>query len=202
MKKVLIINGAARIGGNTDKIVQKIIDGAINVNITPDLVILREKKIGECIGCYQCLRKQYCSLKDDMIEIHRLIQKSDILIIASPLYWCGVTGLMKTFIDRLFYYYHKDTKRKIHGKECVVVTPLNQQNVVYETEILIHFYNRLLNCLGIHKIIMYFFGEIMTRDDLSAKPEYMSQAFSIGQSLNDLFLAKDREKETIVRMLQ
>jgi multimeric flavodoxin WrbA len=39
------------------------------------------------------------------------------LILASPLYWCGVTGLMKTFLDRLFFYYHPRNKDLISGKK-------------------------------------------------------------------------------------
>ena len=182
-KRAIIINGAIRAKGNTDTLVNKIIEGSSATNIEADLVILREKTVGNCIGCYQCLAKSSCSIQDDMTEIRSVIQTAQLLIFASPLYWCGVTGLMKTFIDRLFYYYHLKTKPKIAGKKAIIVTPMNQQNVVYESEILIQFYTRLLNCLGIKDIDMFFFGDIMKKEDLSQKPQYLKAAYSMGKNL-------------------
>ena len=133
------------------------------VDLDIDLVILREKKIENCIGCYQCLEKAICSIQDDMEEIRTLIEKAKILVLASPMYWCGVTGLMKTFIDRLFYYYHPDTKGRMLGKRAMIITPMNQSNVVYESETLVQFYSRLLNCLGIRLIDMFFSVESCDR---------------------------------------
>jgi multimeric flavodoxin WrbA len=126
-----------------------------------------------------------------MTELRKFIQNAQILIFASPLYWCSVTGLMKTFIDRLFFYYHSETKPWISGKKAIVVTPMNQQNVVYESETLVHFYTRLLNCLGIRGIDMFFFGDIMKKEDLSKKPQYLKEAYIIGKNL-----AKTIEKDS------
>ena len=98
--KILVINGATRSNGNTDILVKSIQEGGAAIDLDIDLVILREKQIENCIGCYQCLEKAICSIQDDMEEIRTLIEKAKILVLASPMYWCGVTGLMKTFIDR------------------------------------------------------------------------------------------------------
>lgn len=190
-KRAIIINGAIRVKGNTDALVNKIIEGSSDTDVKVNLVPLREKKVGNCIGCYQCLAKSSCSIQDDMTEIRDFIQNSQLLIFASPLYWCGVTGLMKTFIDRLFFYYHSETKPWISGKKAIIVTPMNQQHVVYESETLVHFYTRLLNCLGIKVIDMFFFGGIMKKDDLSQKPQYLKEAYTIGKNL-----AKTIENDT------
>lgn len=112
------------------------------------------------------------------------MESSQLLIFASPLYWCGVTGLMKTFIDRLFFYYHPQTKPWISGKKAIIITPMNQKNVVYESETLVNFYTRLLNCLGIKGIDIFFFGDIMTQKDLSQKPEYLKKANDIGKNIS------------------
>jgi multimeric flavodoxin WrbA len=182
-KRTVIINGAIRAKGNTDTLVNKIIEGSSATDVEVHLVTLREKKVGNCMGCYQCLAKSSCSVQDGMTKIRGIIQNAQLLIFASPLYWCGVTGLMKTFIDRLFFYYHPETKPWIAGKKAIIVTPMNQQNVVYESETLIHFYTRLLNCLGIKDIEMFFFGEIMKKEDLSQKPQYIKEAYNIGKHL-------------------
>jgi multimeric flavodoxin WrbA len=184
--KVLVINGATRSNGNTDILVKRIQEGGAATGLDIDLVILGEKKIENCIGRYQCLEKAICSIQDDMEEIRTLIEKAKILVLASPMYWCGVTGLMKTFIDRLFYYYHPDTKGRMLGKRAMIITPMNQSNVVYESEILVQFYSRLLNCLGIRLIDMFFFGGIMRQADLKNKPQYLKAAYEIGRNFEML----------------
>ena len=191
-KRAVIINGAIRVNGNTDTLVNQIIQGSSGTDVEVDLVTLREKKVGNCIGCYQCLAKSSCAIQDDMTQLRRFIENAKLLIFASPLYWCGVTGLMKTFIDRLFFYYHLETKPRISGKKAVIITPMNQQNVVYESETLVHFYTRLLNCLGIKDIDMFFFGDIMKKEDLSQKPHYLKKAYRIGKNLAKI-IEKDHD---------
>ncbi|MEW6110474.1 MAG: flavodoxin family protein [Nitrospirota bacterium] len=134
-ESVLIVNGATRINGNTDIIIRKIIEGAKKAGLNPTLVELRNKNISNCIGCYKCLRESKCNFQDDMTGIRDFINGSKLLILASPLYWCGVTGLMKIFLDRLFFYYHPQNKGLISGKKAIIVTPMNQKKVDDESKI-------------------------------------------------------------------
>jgi multimeric flavodoxin WrbA len=160
-KSALIINGATRPGGNTDILVARVVAGAMDANLDPSLIKLRDKNVANCTGCYQCLRISTCSFQDDMSELRVLIEDTDMMVLASPLYWCGVTGLMKTFIDRLFFYYHPGTKPLISGKRAVILTPMNQKNVEFESQVLVEFYKRLFGCLGVEIVDMYFFSDIM-----------------------------------------
>jgi multimeric flavodoxin WrbA len=200
-RRVLIVNGAIRVKGNTDILVNKIMEGSANTEVKIDLVTLREKRVGNCVGCYKCLDEGICSVQDDMTEIRNRIQDSQLLILASPLYWCGVTGLMKTFIDRLFFYYHLHTKVKISGKRAIIITPMNQTNVIYESETLVQFYNRLLNCLGIKLVDMFFFGGIMRKGDIERKPQYLEEAFKLGQNLLNLIEKDERLQRVSVHVV-
>lgn len=67
--RALIINGSIRVKGNTDTLISKIIEGSSDTDVKINLVTLREKKVGNCIGCYQCLKEATCSIQDDMTEI-------------------------------------------------------------------------------------------------------------------------------------
>ena len=42
-----------------------------------------------------------CVLKDDMAEILKMFQKADVLVLATPVYFYGISAQMKTFIDLL-----------------------------------------------------------------------------------------------------
>lgn len=83
-KSILIVNGATRINGNTDILVNKIIEGSVNTEMNVTLFKLREKNIANCIGCYQCLKESACSFQDDMTEIRNAIEKSDLMVFTSP----------------------------------------------------------------------------------------------------------------------
>lgn len=93
---------------------------------------------------------------------------------------------MKTFLDRLFFYYHLQNKGLIEGKKAIIVTPMNQKNVADESKILVEFYNRLLGCLGIKIVNMLFFSDIMEKGATLKKTEYLKQAYAIGTNLKDL----------------
>jgi multimeric flavodoxin WrbA len=180
---VLIINGATRANGNTDMLVDIIIAGARDAGVNPVLIALRNKHISNCIGCYQCLKTSKCSFQDDMTKIRDLITDAELMVLASPLYWCGVTGLMKTFIDRLFFYYHPQTRSLMSGKRAMILTPMNQKDVEFESQVLVEFYKRLLRCLNVEIADMFFFGDIMRKGEVLDRPEYLDQAYRIGISL-------------------
>jgi multimeric flavodoxin WrbA len=180
---VLIINGATRVNGNTDLLIERIIAGANDAGLNPVIIELRHKRISNCIGCYQCLNESRCSIRDDMTEIRDNISKVKMIIFASPLYWCGVTGLMKPFIDRLFFYYHPQNKPLISGKKAIIITPMNQKDVEFESEVLVEFYKRLFNCLGVKIVEMCFFSDIMEKGAVLGKPKYLEKAYMIGSSL-------------------
>lgn len=182
---VIIVNGSTRPNGNTDILIDRVISGAKDVNLNPALIELRKKNVSNCIGCYQCLNSSKCSFDDDMTKIRSIMENSSLIVLASPLYWCGVTGLMKIFIDRLFFYYHPLNRPLISGKRAVILTPMNQNNVDFESQVLVEFYKRLLNCLGISIVDMIFFSGIMGKGEVMKKPEYLERAYGIGSSMRN-----------------
>ncbi len=182
-KNILIINGATRKNGNTDIIINKIIEGSINEKVKINLIKLRHKKISDCIGCYTCYKKTKCSINDDMKEILGSINRSDMIIFASPIYWWGVTGIMKIFIDRLYFYYSLPNKNLISGKKAIVVAPMNMKQDNYKTKIFIEFYNILFDNLDLVKINIFFFDNISEKGEILNNPDYIEQAYTIGKNL-------------------
>ena len=182
-KNILIINGATRKNGNTDIIINKIIEGSINEKVKINLIKLRSKKISDCIGCYTCYEKNKCSINDDMKEILDSINRSDMIIFASPIYWWGVTGIMKIFIDRLYFYYSLPNKNLISGKKAIVVAPMNMKQDNYKTKIFIEFYNILFDNLDLVKINIFFFDNISEKGEILNNPDYIEQAYTIGKNL-------------------
>ena len=182
-KSTLIINGSTRVNGNTDILIERVAEGAKDVDVNTTVIELKNKKIRDCIGCYKCLNESRCSLEDDMADIYNQINKSDLLIFVSPLYWCGVTGLMKTFIDRFFFYYHPQNKMLISGKKAIVVAPMNMNKDIYKTKIFIEFFNILFENLDLVKINIFLFDNTSEKGEILNNPDHIDQAYAIGKNL-------------------
>lgn len=185
-KTALVINGTARGNGNTDILVNKIIEGATDAGVSITLTELRKKIISNCIGCYRCMKDSICSLQDDMTEIRDTMHTADVMILASPLYWWGVTGSMKTFIDRLFLYYHSRNKPLISGKNAVIVTPLAEDDVASTADLLVEFYTRLCDRLEVNIAEMVFFEGLMDKRIVWERPKFLEKAYALGENISKL----------------
>jgi multimeric flavodoxin WrbA len=118
-----------------------------------------------------------------MKEILDSINRSDMIIFASPIYWWGVTGIMKIFIDRLYFYYSSRNKNLISGKKALVIAPMNMKQDNYKTKIFIEFYNILFDNLELVKINIFFFDNISEKGEVLNNPDHIEQAYNIGKDL-------------------
>jgi len=192
-KKILVINGSLRARGNTDTLLASLVEGIKSTDAAVTLHVLRDKKIQDCRGCYFCYENDRCAVNDDMQGIHNDVQNSDLLVLASPLYWWGVSGLMKTFIDRLYLYYPRRNTRMIAGKKAVIFTPMHVSTAefgeeAYESEIepLTMTYRYILKRLGVEILDMAFFPGLTQKDDAKKNPAYLNRAQQLGARLHAL----------------
>ncbi len=103
--KTISFLGSPRKNGNTAALLDSLIKGMKSAgNRDNEYIFLHEKNIRPCNGCDACKKDntQGCVIKDDMQEIYPLIVKSDLIILATPIYWWSVTAQMKLLIDRLY----------------------------------------------------------------------------------------------------
>ncbi len=100
MKKVLILSGSPRKGGNSDLLCDEFMRGAIESGNEVTKINVAEKKIAPCIGCYACNESGKCIHKDDMAEILQAMIDSDVLVLASPVYFYSIDAQLKALIDR------------------------------------------------------------------------------------------------------
>ena len=55
-----------------------------------------------------------CVLKDDMAEILGMFRKADVLVLATPVYFYGISAQMKTFIDRTYPIWQHLGKKEVY----------------------------------------------------------------------------------------
>ena len=98
--KVLGIAGSPRRGGNTDMLLAEVMKGAASKGAEVKTIVLNNLKITPCQHCDACLEKGECRIKDDMQAIYQEFEQADIIVLASPIQFMGVTAQMKAMIDR------------------------------------------------------------------------------------------------------
>lgn len=100
MKNVLIISASPRKNGNSDILCDRFAQGAMESGHHVEKVFVASKNISYCCGCGVCNTTHKCIQKDDMAEILDKMVNSDVIILATPVYFYSMDGQMKTFIDR------------------------------------------------------------------------------------------------------
>ena len=100
-KKVLILSGSPRKGGNSDLLCDEFMRGAINSGNSVEKVNIAEKNIGYCRGCYYCEKSGgKCIIKDDMAEVLQKMIDADVIVLSSPVYFYSIDAQLKAVIDR------------------------------------------------------------------------------------------------------
>ncbi len=98
--KILGIMGSPRIGGNTDILLNKALEGAASQGADIDKIIVDKLNIAPCKEYYGCLNDGNCVIRDDMDDVYPRLLSSDCLIIASPMFFYSITSQLKALIDR------------------------------------------------------------------------------------------------------
>lgn len=108
--KILEVMGSPR-KLETLKVVQKFEEGlAAMGEVTFNYIFLKDMTIKPCRGCFLCLERgeELCPQRDDdRIKIFNLMMEADGVIFASPNYSLQVTAIMKNFLDRMAYIFHR-----------------------------------------------------------------------------------------------
>lgn len=108
--KVIAINGSPRKKWNTATLLQKSLEGAMTHGAETELLHIYDIKFKGCISCFACKTingPSYgrCNVKDGLTPILRKIEKTDVLILGSPIYLGTATGEMRSFMERLLFPY-------------------------------------------------------------------------------------------------
>lgn len=129
--KIVLINGSPRGRiSNTQIMAEAFLQGAHETGAKTMSVFLADKKIQHCRGCFSCWLKTpgSCVINDDMSNILSDADGADVLVLASPLYFDTISGMLKVFMDRLVvkgdpHFTKTDTGESRHWKKSGEKTP-------------------------------------------------------------------------------
>ncbi len=103
--KVLAINGSPNENGNTSFAIRAVCDELEKEHFETEILHIGNKKLHGCIACGVCISKGdcRCALDDGINEWILKMVEADGIILGSPVYFSGVNGTMKSFLDRAFF---------------------------------------------------------------------------------------------------
>jgi len=104
--KVIAINGSPNNRGNTWFALKTAGDVLISEGIDFEIIHIGHQSIHGCMACRKCRENKdgICSIRNDSLnQLIPTIREADGIILGSPVYYSGIAGTMKCFLDRLFF---------------------------------------------------------------------------------------------------
>lgn len=176
-KKILILSASPRKGGNSDALCDAFAKGAKEAGYYVEKIFLADKNIQYCRACEVCYTNGgVCIWKDDMKDILEKMVTSDVIVMASPVYFYTINAQMKTLIDRTVSRY-----TEIAGKDFYFfVTAADQDKEMLERSV--ECFRGFLDCVDdpVEKGVIY--GAGLDQKGASKGSIYEKQAYEMGKN--------------------
>jgi multimeric flavodoxin WrbA len=167
MSKIAILIGSPRKNGNTEVLANAFIDGIDKQKNSVQVISVIGKQINGCIGCDLCYRdsSHNCIQKDDMQDIYVRLADADIFVIATPVYFYGVSSQLKSIIDRL----HNPIRNTFRVKELVLLA-VGADSIPTVFDSLITMYHSVLSYFSLKN------GGVITVSGVAKKGDILGHA--------------------------
>lgn len=102
MSRIVVLTGSVRKDGNTDLLAKAFAEEAGKLHEV-EVISVADYDVHPCIGCNSCFTREghRCFREDDMQRIYDSLLQADILVVASPVYFYGISAQLKAVIDRI-----------------------------------------------------------------------------------------------------
>jgi len=121
--KVLALIGSPRKNGNTDMMADEVLRGASDSGASIDKIYLDDYTIRPIAEvCDKSTERQDTRSDDDFPALLEKFMASNIVVIATPVYWFGLSAQLKCFVDRLSSYFNRPPyAQRFDGKGYIVL---------------------------------------------------------------------------------
>lgn len=101
--KITILNGSPRMNGNTEIMADAFLEEAQKKGHDVVKINVGQMDVIGCMACESCFANDgKCVIEDDMTEVMERLDETDLVVLASPIYWFDITAQLKAVIDRLY----------------------------------------------------------------------------------------------------
>lgn len=177
-KRITIFMSSPRSDGNSDKLAKAFAFGASNSGNIVNFIVLRNYHINGCLGCEYCYEHNgNCVQNDDMQQIYKMLEKTDIIVFATPIYYQGFPSQLKAVVDRL--YVTENRKFPINGAILLATyaTPGKEMSILT-----IQYYKTLIDYLKWENKGIITVSSLDEKNDIEGNISLL-QAEKLGENL-------------------
>ena len=184
--KVLGINGSPRIGGNTDILLDKVLEGARSKGAKTEKVVLNNLKFSPCQECEDLRDDGSCIIEDDMQPLYKKIIEADGVILASPIFFGSLSAQTKMMIDRFQcawrakYVLKIDTFKKKRIGGFVSVEGTRREDFFDNAKSIV---KNLFKTIDVSYKEELFCSGVDEKGSILKHPEVLKKAFELGEKI-------------------
>jgi len=184
--KVLGIYGSPRKGGNSDQLLDKVLEGAQSAGAEVKRIYARDLKISGCRECGGCEKTGKCVVNDEMQTVYPLLEEADVIFLASPIFFYGLTAQLKAIVDRAQAMWSKKMLKARAGKGgtslrgrgyLVAVGATRGKNLFEGAQLTARYF---FDALEMSYEGGIFFRRLEKKTAAKENPEALQEAFNLG----------------------
>jgi multimeric flavodoxin WrbA len=187
--KILGIYGSPRKGGNSDQLLDRALEGARAGGAETLTVYARDLTMCGCLECGGCEKTGECVVQDDMQSVYPLFEKAQVIFLASPIFFYGLTAQVKAIIDRSQAMWRRRMIRKTVEERktydsgrgyLIAVGATRGRNLFEPAQMTARYFFDALD-KGYEGGI--FFRRLEKKTAVQEEPETLQEAFNLGRKI-------------------
>ncbi|MEZ5926715.1 MAG: NAD(P)H-dependent oxidoreductase [Hyphomicrobiaceae bacterium] len=187
--RVLVLSSSPRIDGNSRHLAESLVAGAQSAGHDPLLVDLSLHVTNVLRDCRSCRKDDgQCAIEDRHKEIFDLFLAAEAVVYATPIWWYGISGQLKAFIDRIFCFISDSypdaakVRQMLPQKRAALLLSAEESNFAARLGI-VEQMSELCRYLD-HQFVGIVTGIGNRRGEVTADPaDPMSAAFALGRDI-------------------
>lgn len=182
MYKIIGIAGSPRRNGNSTTLLRQVLQGAEESGAAAQTIYLNDLTFRGCQACDGCVNTGECVLKDELTPHYPKLREAGIWILASPVYFDGVSGQTKLFFDRCRCFAMEKGNLKGKRHAAIILTYEDRPRDDYQG-----IAERLANYFPwfgeFGRVEMFVESRLGPADAVSQRPDLLERAKDLGRQL-------------------
>ncbi|MCX6651441.1 MAG: flavodoxin family protein [Methanomassiliicoccales archaeon] len=180
---VLGLNGSPRRHGNSETLLSEALKGAEEAGANTLQFNLAFMEISSCEACEECFTDGECIVLDEMCRLYDTLEAADAVIVASPIYFSGMSAQTKTAVDRCQALWARRTVLKVPRKPGVGAIILSAAQPQAKFENAVSELRAFMIGIGVRPVSILTVPGLSKKGSAAERPEALSSARSLGQEL-------------------
>lgn len=173
---IVVLKGSPRKSGNSNWLVDQFAKGAIEAGHEVFEFDCTRHNVGGCMACNACGMNGPCVQKDDFAPLREKLLAADAIVLATPVYYFGVSAQIKSVIDRFY-----SINSVIGGKKSVFIATMGNPNIQVGDSAKM-MYDKMVAYLGWEDCGQIIVPGVWAAGDIQQTP-YGRRAYELGHDL-------------------